>query len=193
MGFSLQRRDIIPLCALLPPAWGVLTSYLFLCITARHSTENSKQIFPEKELRGSVPLPVSTFMCLWAIYVPAIGLPILLLENMGTEPGLNKSCTGTGMWKLGLRPHNSFSGNTQMEFSLQRGGIITLCKLLPPAWGVLPSELSLPSPPNKYHSVVKMGIIRESWEASPLPPDLLKRLSHEIDFKNFDQTLKNLT
>ncbi len=48
----------------------------------RHSNENSKQIFPEKELRDIRP-PISTFMCLWAInIIPIIGLPILLLENM---------------------------------------------------------------------------------------------------------------
>ncbi len=32
----------------------------------RHNTENSKQIFPEKELRGLCPN--FQFMCLWAIY-----------------------------------------------------------------------------------------------------------------------------
>jgi hypothetical protein len=30
--------------------------------TERHNTENSKQIFPEKELRGAVP--IATFICL---------------------------------------------------------------------------------------------------------------------------------
>ncbi len=33
----------------------------------RHNTEYSKQIFPEKDLRASVP--ISTFMCLRAIYI----------------------------------------------------------------------------------------------------------------------------
>ncbi len=33
----------------------------------RHNTENSKQIFPEKELCASVP--ISTFLCLWAIHI----------------------------------------------------------------------------------------------------------------------------
>ncbi len=35
----------------------------------RHNTEHSKQIFPEKELGGASPVPISTFMCLWAIYI----------------------------------------------------------------------------------------------------------------------------
>jgi hypothetical protein len=47
----------------------------------RHNAENSKQIFPEKEMSGPRPnfrihVSVSDF------YVPTIGLPILLQENM---------------------------------------------------------------------------------------------------------------
>jgi hypothetical protein len=39
-------------------------------------------------------VPISTFMCLWAIkYIPTIGLPILLQENMWTDPGNIKSLT----------------------------------------------------------------------------------------------------
>ncbi len=50
-------------------------------------------------------VPISTFMCLWAIYIftgcRKICGPIL---------GIYKSLTDTWMWKLGLRPRNSFSG-----------------------------------------------------------------------------------
>jgi hypothetical protein len=50
----------------------------------RHHTENSKQILPEKELRGYSPnyyihVSVSDF------YIPLIGLPILLQENRWTD------------------------------------------------------------------------------------------------------------
>jgi hypothetical protein len=50
------------------------------------NTENLRQIFLEKELRGLSPnfpihVPVSD------LYIPMIGLPILLQENMGTDPG----------------------------------------------------------------------------------------------------------
>ncbi len=46
-----------------------------------------KQIFPEKELCGLSPnfhilVPVSV------LYIPTIGLPILLQENMLTDPGI---------------------------------------------------------------------------------------------------------
>jgi hypothetical protein len=52
----------------------------------RHNTENSKQIYREKELRGLSPnfhihVSVSVF------YISTIGLPILLQENMWTDPG----------------------------------------------------------------------------------------------------------
>jgi hypothetical protein len=52
----------------------------------RHNTENSKQMFPEKELRGystnsNIHISVSDS------YIPLIGLPILLQENRWTERG----------------------------------------------------------------------------------------------------------
>jgi hypothetical protein len=44
----------------------------------RHNTENPKQIFPEKELRG--PSPNSYFhVSVFKLYIPTIGLPILLV------------------------------------------------------------------------------------------------------------------
>jgi hypothetical protein len=51
----------------------------------RHNTENSKQICSEKELHGLSPnfhIPVSV----GDLYIPTIGLPILLQENMWTDP-----------------------------------------------------------------------------------------------------------
>ncbi len=52
----------------------------------RHFTENLKQIFVEMKLRSLVPnsyihIPVSD------LYIPAIGLPILLQENRWTDRG----------------------------------------------------------------------------------------------------------
>ncbi len=62
----------------------------------RDNSENSKQIFPEKELH-EVSVPISTFMCLLSnLYIPTISLPILLQENMCTYPGnIHKSLTYT--------------------------------------------------------------------------------------------------
>jgi hypothetical protein len=54
--------------------------------TANTHTENSKQTFPERNCSGLSPnfhmhVPVSD------LYIPTIGLPILLQENMWTPPG----------------------------------------------------------------------------------------------------------
>ncbi len=49
-------------------------------VLQRHNTENSKQIFTEKELRSHSPnsyIDVSV----GDLYIPTIGLPILLQEN----------------------------------------------------------------------------------------------------------------
>jgi len=52
----------------------------------RHNVEeNSKQIFPEKELRGHSPNShIHVSVSDW--YIPTIDLPILLQENMWTDP-----------------------------------------------------------------------------------------------------------
>ncbi len=52
----------------------------------RGNTENSKNIFPEKELRAHSPnfhIHVSVSF----LYIPTIGLPTLLQENMWIDPG----------------------------------------------------------------------------------------------------------
>jgi hypothetical protein len=48
--------------------------------------ENSKQIFPEKELRCLSP-NFHIYVSVSDLYIPTIGLPILLQDNMGTDPG----------------------------------------------------------------------------------------------------------
>ncbi len=57
-------------------------------------TRYLKQIFPEKELWGLSPI-ISTFMCLSDLYIPMIGLPILLQEICGPILGIYKSLTDT--------------------------------------------------------------------------------------------------
>jgi hypothetical protein len=52
-----------------------------------HNTENSKQIFPEKELRGLSPnFHIHVSVSYLYMYIPMIGQPILLQENMWTDP-----------------------------------------------------------------------------------------------------------
>jgi hypothetical protein len=72
----------------------------------RINTENSKQIFSEKELLCHSPkFHIHVFVS--DLYIPAMDLPILLQEICGLILGIFKSLTDTLMWKLGLRPRNS--------------------------------------------------------------------------------------
>jgi hypothetical protein len=50
----------------------------------RHTTENSKQIFPGKELRGYNPNSY-IYISVRGLYIPLIGLPILQQENRWAE------------------------------------------------------------------------------------------------------------
>ncbi len=77
----------------------------------RHYTENAKQIFPEMKLRGLVPSSYIHF-AVSNLYIPTIGLSILLQESWWTNLGSIKSLKDTWMWKLGLRPRSFFLGNT---------------------------------------------------------------------------------
>ncbi len=52
----------------------------------RHNTKNSKQIFPEKELCGQSP-NFHIHVSVSDLYISPIDLPILLQENMWTDPG----------------------------------------------------------------------------------------------------------
>jgi hypothetical protein len=87
-----------------------------------------KQTFSEKELCGHSPnfhihVPLSN------LYILTIDMPILL-QNIWTDPeNIYKSHTDTGMWKLGLRPHNPRKGLHKLGFSLQ---CCTLAKV--PLW-----------------------------------------------------------
>jgi hypothetical protein len=45
-----------------------------------------KRIFPEKELRSPSPY-LDVHVSVSNLYIPTIGLPILLQENMWTDPG----------------------------------------------------------------------------------------------------------
>jgi hypothetical protein len=63
------------------------TSSLCLHYTAEtHNTENSKKIFPEKELPGHSS-NYHIYMSVSDLYIPTIDLPILRQENMWTDPG----------------------------------------------------------------------------------------------------------
>jgi hypothetical protein len=60
----------------------------------RQNTEISKQIFPEKEYRGLSP-NFHIHASVSELYIPTIGLPILLEEMCRLILGLYKSLTDT--------------------------------------------------------------------------------------------------
>ncbi len=64
-------------------------------------------------------VPISTFMFLWAIYMLQESAHIFFCSRIGWSiVGIYKSLKVTWMWKLGLRPRNSFSGNICFKFSV---------------------------------------------------------------------------
>ncbi len=67
------------LCKLLN--WSYVSSFFIPLTLQKHNTEASKQIFPEKELRGISP-NFHIYVSVRDLYIPTIGLPILLQENM---------------------------------------------------------------------------------------------------------------
>ncbi len=80
----------------------------------RTNTENLKQIFPEKELGGYSP--ISTFMCLWAIYIFTRWICLFCCRKyVDRTLRIHKSLTDPWMWKLGPTPRNSQKRNTKWD------------------------------------------------------------------------------
>ncbi len=79
--------------------------FQFSARTAKNQYENSKQIFPEKELRRHSP-NFHIHVSVSDLYNPTINLSILLQE-CGPILGILKSLKDTWMWKVRLRPRNS--------------------------------------------------------------------------------------
>jgi hypothetical protein len=73
----------------------------------------------------AVSVPISTFVCMWTIYIYPGSVHIFSCSRIGRPiMGIYKSLTDTWLWKLGLRPCNSFPGNIRFEFS-----VLCLCSV----------------------------------------------------------------
>jgi hypothetical protein len=59
--------------------------YVSFGVLQRQNTENSKQIFTEKELHAIRP-NFHIYVSVSDLYTPTIGLPVLLQENVETDP-----------------------------------------------------------------------------------------------------------
>ncbi len=93
----------------------------YLSALQRQKTKISKQIFPKKEYWGLSPPNFHIHASMSDLYIPTVGLPILLEEICRPILGLYKSLTDTWMWKLGLRLRYSQKRNTWVGFSLLCG------------------------------------------------------------------------
>jgi hypothetical protein len=76
------------------PPHKVLRTQLLKSTLQRQNTEISKQIFPEKEYRGLSP-NFHIHASVSDLYIPMIGLPILLEEMCRTILGIYKSLPDT--------------------------------------------------------------------------------------------------
>ncbi len=83
-----------------------------------HCNENPIYVFPEKNLQGlSHNFHIHVYVRdLYCIFLGSIH--IFFCNRIGIGMGMYKSLTNTWMWELGLRPHNSFSGNFCFKFSV---------------------------------------------------------------------------
>jgi hypothetical protein len=118
---ALQRMikllEILPVHSKIIFFLGCLCFQQYSCFTAETRYRKFEQIFPEKDLRG-LSSNFHIHVSVSDLYVPTIGLPILLQENTWTDPrGIYNSLTETWMWKLGLRPRAiPFLGKNKWDF-----------------------------------------------------------------------------
>jgi hypothetical protein len=90
-----------------------------LCCAAKKQYRKFETNIPRKGIaQPQSPFPHS-WVSLSDFYISTVDLPILLQENMWTDPENYKSLNDTRMLKLGLRPRNSQKRYTKMGLSLQ--------------------------------------------------------------------------
>ncbi len=77
-------------------------------------------------------VPISTFMCLWVIYIFPESVNIFSCSRIGRPfMGIYNSLTDTWIWNLVLRPRNSFSGNICFKFSVLCRCCLSFCFSIP--------------------------------------------------------------
>jgi hypothetical protein len=97
----------------------------------RHNTENSKHIFPEKELRGLSP-GFHIHVSMSDLYIPRIGLLILLQENMDRS------------WEYINRSQTHKYGNLDYGRAIRFLGIQNINEIFVAVWGFLVAPVGDP-------------------------------------------------
>ncbi len=143
MKFSLA---MVALCRQLP-----LGDY-----TAKTQYWKFEQIFPEKELRGLSPNFCIQIVCERFIQYrfPRLVCQFCCRKICGPILGIAHRHMNV-VWKLGLRPRNSFSGNTQMGFSLQCSSQLAQLNQPPPPL----HHVALPSTAINNRNLADLGLL----------------------------------
>ncbi len=92
----------------------------FSC-TAKYTIPKIRNKYFQKR-NCAATVPIATFMLLWATHIFPRSVCLFCCRKIGgPNMGTYRSLKDTWMWKLELRPRNSFSGNTKIQISLQCG------------------------------------------------------------------------
>jgi hypothetical protein len=95
-------------------------------LAEKGSTATKIPVMCSQKRNCAASVPISAFMCLWAICMFRGSVHIFSCSRIGRPIlGIYKSLTDTWMWKLGQRPRNSFFGNICFEFS-----VLCLCSAM---------------------------------------------------------------
>jgi hypothetical protein len=97
-------KGLLGLCRL---AIRIKCSTQELAHTAKNRYRKFETNVPQKR-NCAAAVPISTFMCLWAIYILPRSICLFCCRKIcGLNLEIYKSLKYTWMWKLGLRPRNS--------------------------------------------------------------------------------------